>query len=85
MMTKGRSVRCFPRGREERGERKGLRVVMMRAIAEVFEGASGCRGLLSERRLCRGLLCLVDVLMTSVREDERVDSICLEWKTDLVP
>ena len=44
-----------------------------------------CRGLLSERRMCRGLLCLFDVLMTSVGEDERDDSICLEWKTDLVP
>ena len=31
----------FSRGREERGERKGFRVVMMRGIAEVFDGASG--------------------------------------------
>ena len=28
---------------------------------------------------------LFDVLMTNVGEDERDDSICLEWKTDLVP
>ena len=31
----------FSRGREERGERKGLRVVRMRGITEVFDGASG--------------------------------------------
>ena len=34
-------MEMFSRGREERGERKGLRVVMMRAIVEVFDGASG--------------------------------------------
>ena len=28
---------------------------------------------------------VVQVLMTNVGEDERDDSICLEWKTDLVP
>ena len=73
------------RGREERGERKGLRVVMMRGIAEVFRWCEWCRGLLSGRRRCRGLLCLFDVMMTSVGEVDRDDSICLEWKTDFVP
>ena len=32
--------------------------------------------MLSERRRCRGLLCLFDVSMTSVGEDDRDDSIC---------
>ena len=61
-------------------------MVMMRVIAQVFDGAcEWCRGLLSGRRRCRGLLCLFDVMMTSVGEDDRDDSICLERKTDLVP
>ena len=76
-MTKGRSVGRFPRGREERGERKGLRVVMMRALVEEFDGARDAEVCWVSGDCAEVCFVLFDVLMTNVGEDERDDSICL--------